>query len=83
MKHRVLPSVILALSILILFSTCRQQNEDWQGTIEEMDGVTVVKNPKEPMYEEDIIKIEEELAIGEAGGREVSFELFGQKTFSI
>ena len=83
MKHRVLPSVILALSILILFSTCGQQTTRWYGTVEEVGGVTVVENPKEPMYRADIIKIEEELAIGEAGGREVSFELFGQKTFSI
>jgi hypothetical protein len=35
-----------------------------------VDGVTVVKNPKEPMYGENICIIEEELSIGEAEGPE-------------
>jgi hypothetical protein len=35
-----------------------------------VDGVTIVKNPNEPMCGEDAIKIEEELTIGEAEGRE-------------
>jgi hypothetical protein len=38
--------------------------------IEEIDGVTVVKNPKEPMYGEEIFEIEEELSIGVAEGAE-------------
>ena len=67
---RVLPSVILTLSFLILFSTCGQESAKWYGTVEEVGGVIVVENPKEPMYGADIIKIEEELTIGEAGGRE-------------
>ena len=34
------------------------------------NGVTVVKNPKEPMFGEDIFNIEEELSIGTTEGRE-------------
>ncbi len=71
MKYRIIPVPLITLfSFFILCTACAQPKAEWQGTIEEMDGVTVVKNPKEPMYEEDIIKIEEELTIGEAGGRE-------------
>ena len=35
-----------------------------------MDGVTVVKNPKEPIYSEDVFSLEEELSIGEAEGKD-------------
>ena len=35
-----------------------------------MDGVTVVKNPKEPMYEKEVLLLEEELSLGEADGQE-------------
>ncbi len=50
--------------------SCQEQKTEWKGTIEEVDGVTVVKNPKEPMYGEDLFSLEEELSIGEAEGRE-------------
>jgi hypothetical protein len=35
------------------FFCCSSQKTEWHGTIEEADGVTVVKNPKEPMYGEE------------------------------
>jgi hypothetical protein len=38
--------------------------------MEEVDGVMIVKNPKEPMYGEDIFSLAEELSIGKAKGRE-------------
>jgi len=50
--------------------SCKQQKTEWKGTIEEVDGVTVVKNPKEPMYGEDVFSLEEDLSIGEVEGRE-------------
>ena len=56
--------------LLLLFSACGQQKSALKGTIEEMDGVTIVKNLKEPIYGEDAISLEEELSIGEAEGRE-------------
>ncbi len=59
---------ILVLSLLAL--SCGQKGDKWQGTVEEVDGVTLVKNPLEPMYGEDVFIIEEELAIGESEGRE-------------
>jgi len=53
-----------------LFFYCSPQKAEWQGAIEEVDGVTVVKNPKVPMYGEDVFNLAEELSIGEAEGRE-------------
>ncbi|MDH4220463.1 MAG: 6-bladed beta-propeller [Nitrospirota bacterium] len=63
-------SIILFLFAFIIFISCVQQKTEWQGTIEEVDGVTVVKNPKEPLYGEEVFNLEEELSIGEAEGRE-------------
>ena len=61
---------VVILSIIILFISCSQEKTEWKGTIAEVDGVTVVKNPKEPMYAENVFVLEEELSIGEAEGNE-------------
>ena len=63
-------SVILFLSFFIVFVSCGKQETEWKGTIEVVDGVMVVKNPKEPMYGEGVFSLEEEISIGEAEGRE-------------
>ena len=60
----------LTLFLIFTFFFCSSQKYQWQGTIEEVDGVTVVKNPKEPMYGEDVFSLEEELSIGESVGPE-------------
>lgn len=57
--------------LFFVFSiACTHPKNDWQGTIEEVDGVTIVKNPKEPIYEYDVFNFKEELTIGEIEGRE-------------
>ena len=58
----------LTIFLIFTFLCCSPQKTEWQGTIEEVDGITVVKNPKEPIYGEDICIIEEELSIGQAEG---------------
>jgi len=63
-------SIALFLSALLILVSCQQQKAEWKGTIEEVDGVIVVKNPKEPMYGEDVFNLEEELTIGETKGPE-------------
>jgi hypothetical protein len=68
-KTKLIP-IALFLSALMMLISCQKQKAEWKGTIEEVDGVTIVKNPKEPMYGEDICIIEEELSIGEAEGPE-------------
>jgi len=71
MKNKeLLALIIIFFSIFIVLISCGKQKVKWQGTIEEMNGITVVKNPKKPMYGEDVFNLEEELSIGEAEGRE-------------
>jgi hypothetical protein len=62
--------MLLILLVSIVVYSCKKQKAEWQGTIEEADGVTVVKNPIEPIYGEEAFGLEEELVIGEADGRE-------------
>ena len=63
-------SVILLLSVSMVLISCQNQKNEWKGTIEEVNGVTVIKNPKEPMYKDDAFSLEEELSIGEAERKE-------------
>ena len=70
MRNRInITPVILLFSVFVLLISCQKQKAEWNGTIEEVNGVTFVKNPKEPMYEEDVCSLEEELSIGEKEGR--------------
>ena len=62
-------SILIVLLSLIMLLTCKQQKAEWEGTIEEVDGVMVVKNPKEPPFGEEPLSLAEELSIGEAEGR--------------
>lgn len=68
-KTRLVPIVLIISALIFLFS-CQKQKTEWKGAIEEENGVTVVKNPKEPMYREDVFNLEEGLTIGESLGRE-------------
>ena len=57
---------VLFFFIIVLFSACDQPQDEWQGTIEEVDGVTVVKNPISPYEvkgEPSELVIEEEFSI--------------------
>ena len=63
-------SISLFLSVSIIFVSCGKQRVEWKGTIEEVDGVTVVKNPKTPIFGEEVFSLEEELSIGDAEERE-------------
>jgi len=54
----------------MMLISCQKQTSEWKGIIEEVNGVTFVKNSKEPMYGADMFELEEELSIGEAEGRE-------------
>ena len=54
--------IVFILSILINTAFSGQKAE-WKGTIKEEDGVTVVYNPQDPIYKNNIFNIEEELSI--------------------
>ena len=71
MKSKILFIHIIALSlIIILFNACGQETSEWRGTTEKVDGVTIVKNPIEPLNPELYITFEEDLTIGEEVGNE-------------
>jgi hypothetical protein len=66
-------SITLFLSVLIVFVSCGKQKARWGGTIEEVNGVTHVKNPKEGLWdskENGEVTIIKELQIGELDGPE-------------
>ena len=63
-------STILSLSLFMMLLSCTKQEAEWKGTMDEENGVQVFKNPKEPMYAEDVFSLEEELALGGADERE-------------
>ena len=62
--------ILLFLSASLWFASCQKHKDEWKGTIEEVDGVTIVKNPKDPVHGEDAFDLKEELSIGEAEGPE-------------
>jgi len=56
-----------AIAFGIIFSwTLAEQKFTWRGTISEEGEITIVNNPKEPLYKDNIISLKEELAIGGA-----------------
>lgn len=63
LKTKIVPTILFLL-VLIMTTSCSQQKTEWKGTIEEDNGVKIVKNPKEPMYDEAVISLEEDLCIG-------------------
>lgn len=54
---------IIFLLVFSIFVSCGKQQAKWKGTIEELDGITIVKNPKSPIYSGDIFRLEQELSI--------------------
>jgi hypothetical protein len=57
-------SIILFLSAFIMLISFGGQKAEWKGTIEEEDGIKVIKNPREPLYGEIEFELEEDLSIG-------------------
>lgn len=62
-------SIILFLSVLIILVSCGKQKTEWKGQIKTVDGVTVLENPKTPMYEQPVLILSEDLRIGEEENR--------------
>ncbi|MBU4254607.1 MAG: 6-bladed beta-propeller [Acidobacteria bacterium] len=61
MQSGFLRITIFYLLFCLSFYACNQT--EWKGTIEVKDGVTFVKNPREPLYAEMKLNLEEELSI--------------------
>ena len=67
--NKIVLSIMLCFALCVLTPNCKQETQR-VGTIEEIDGVTIVKNPNEPKHIEDIISLEVDLAIGVDEGDE-------------
>jgi hypothetical protein len=62
-------AILAVLSVLaaILSICCGKHGAQWKGTIAEENGVTIVKNPKDPMFHGEILSLEEEFSLGGQG----------------
>jgi len=63
-KKTKIASIIIFLSVLTILVSCEKQKSEWKSTIEEENGVKVVKNPEQPYYGELSLDLEEDLVIG-------------------
>lgn len=62
----ILISLFVFFSVFfILTISFSQKKTEWKGKIEKENGITIVKNPKEPIYGEDVFIIDEELSFGD------------------
>ena len=65
MKSKVKFLICIPIALIFLsVSAIENQIPQWKGTIEEEDGVKVIKNPNEPLYGEITFQLEEDLSIG-------------------
>jgi hypothetical protein len=80
-KFYVVFNFAVTASCLIILIGCGPDKSARQSTIEEADGIIVVKNPIEPIYEEDILVLEEEFTLGaEKDTDEYLFEVISDVT---
>ena len=54
------------LTFVLFTFACQNQKSQWKGTISTENGVTIVQNPKQPIYGEDALVLEEDLSIGDS-----------------
>jgi hypothetical protein len=60
-------SLLLALGFLMLISTAAlmaSAQAKWKGSIVREGDVTIVKNPKEPLYKTPVLELKEDLSLG-------------------
>ena len=69
MRAKAISTITLILPFILLIFSCTQNKAEWRGIIEKAGGITIVKNPKEPMYGPEVFSMEEKLSIGEVSGR--------------
>jgi len=67
--------IVLALiGIAALGVNCTKQKSEWKGTMDVEDGVTMVKNPKEPIYDGAVLELTEDLML--TGSEEDEEQMF-------
>lgn len=71
MRKFILSSCLIL--IFLISAACQKQKSGWQGTIEEENGVKIVKNPENPLFGEILLELEEDLSIGREGDENYQF----------
>src|SRR4030042_4805593 len=66
-RTKVLLAIVVTLTAFLAVF-CAKDKSRWRGTIEEVNGVTIVRNPEKPVYEGSLFVTEEELSIGDKEG---------------
>ena len=74
-KAKVL-STVLFLFVFIMLVSCGKQKAEWKGTIEEVDGVTVVKNPEIPIKGTIILEVEKILEINPYDHQDIGIQIW-------
>ncbi len=67
----------ILILIFIMFLGCQKQKTGWQGSVEEENGIRIVKNPAEPLYGELVLELEEDLSIGSVEDEKYMFYRIG------
>ena len=66
-------SIVLFLSFIVMVVSCAKQEAEWKGKIEVVNGLTIVRNPKQGLWdskEKARVTIIKERQIGESDGPE-------------
>ena len=74
-KHH---AVIVFTAVLFLetqASCINKKKIDWIGSVEEVNGLTIVNNPKEPLYGELVFDLKEDLSIGDVQNENYLFSM--------
>jgi hypothetical protein len=69
-------STVVFLSVFIWLISCGKQKEEWKGTIKEVDGVTVVKNPEFPIKGTILLEVEKILEINPYDNPDIGIRYF-------
>jgi hypothetical protein len=60
---------LIVTLILSMTWSCKERSA-WQGSVETVNGIQVVRNPKSPMYPQGALELQDELTVGTAEGAE-------------
>ncbi len=61
--------LVIGLALLTFLTATASAQDKWKGTIVKEGGVTVVKNPKEPLYKTPVLELREDLSLGGAAAQ--------------
>jgi hypothetical protein len=62
MKKR--KGLVIATFLLLLAFTIAAAQDKWKGTVVKEDDVTVVRNPREPIYRTPVLELKEDMSLG-------------------